>query len=309
MDPPEGKDIDSAVQNLKLMGALLPTVNGEDAEDDGDITVLGQIIVKLPVDVLLGKLIVLGHIFGVLEDMVIIAAGLNGKSIFSTFFSRKLPSYASKLHWANGSASDFVAILEAYKTWSRKRENGAFDFRRDGNRTTEKQFCDEFNLQLNQLKDMKLLIDEILHSLEFMRITSPRVNQVLPATQLTTSILIDVVIFGAFYPNYFFKYHNSEREKEAFKTLNNNDPTCSVYFSFPSEHCKFGELYTNQVKNILLPAISDRDINKIQFSRSKVVVTFNKDAHDLPESVPGRIGENIISNNVLTAMKLGRLNP
>ena len=43
---------------------------------------LGEIISKLPVDVQLGKLIVLGHIFGVLEEAVIIAAGyvffLNG---------------------------------------------------------------------------------------------------------------------------------------------------------------------------------------------------------------------------------------
>ena len=49
---------------------------------------LGEIISKLPVDVQLGKLIVLGHIFGVLEEAVIIAAGyvffLNGCQ--ETFF-------------------------------------------------------------------------------------------------------------------------------------------------------------------------------------------------------------------------------
>ena len=60
MDPPEGEDIDKAILKLKLIGALLPTVNGEFVEDDGDITVLGEIVAKLPIDVLLGKLVVLG---------------------------------------------------------------------------------------------------------------------------------------------------------------------------------------------------------------------------------------------------------
>lgn len=307
MDPPNGKDIDSAVQNLKLIGALLPTLKGEDAEDDGDITVLGQIVAKLPVDVLLGKMIVLGHIFGVLEDMVIIAAGLNGKSIFSTFFSRKLASYTSKLHWAGGTASDFVAILQAYKTWSNKRESGTFSLKRDGSKTNEKEFCKQFNLQLNQLHEMKLLINEIHHSLEFMRIISPRVGQAPPATKIDPGLLRDIVIFGAFYPNYFYKYHNSEREKEAYKTLESNDPTCSVYFSFPGDHCKYGELYKNQVKKILSPAIAEKDIDKIQFCHSKIVVTLKKDAHEM-KAAQGRIGENFIPDNVLTALKLGKTN-
>ena len=51
---------------------------------------LGEIISKLPVDVQLGKLIVLGHIFGVLEEAVIIAAGyvffLNGCQETSFFW-------------------------------------------------------------------------------------------------------------------------------------------------------------------------------------------------------------------------------
>ena len=36
---------------------------------------LGELIAKLPVDVQLGKLIVFGHLFGVLDKAIIIAAG------------------------------------------------------------------------------------------------------------------------------------------------------------------------------------------------------------------------------------------
>jgi HrpA-like RNA helicase len=44
-------------------------------KDDGDLTVLGEIVSALPVDVRLGKLVIFGFLFGVLEETIIIAAG------------------------------------------------------------------------------------------------------------------------------------------------------------------------------------------------------------------------------------------
>lgn len=129
MEPPKLEDIDTAVRHLKLLGALLPTLNGQVTQDDGDLTVLGEIIARLPVDVLLGKLIVMGHLFGNLDDCCIIAAGLNGKSIFSTFYDKRLMSYSSKLYWADGTYSDCVAILLAFKAWDELAEKGGFQHR------------------------------------------------------------------------------------------------------------------------------------------------------------------------------------
>lgn len=56
--------------------------------------------------------------FGITQDCVIIAAGLNGKSIFSTYVDKRLTSYASKLFWADGTLSDCLAILQAYKVYT-----------------------------------------------------------------------------------------------------------------------------------------------------------------------------------------------
>lgn len=39
---------------------------------DGDLTFLGRVLAHLPVDLQLGKLIVLGHVFGCLEECLII---------------------------------------------------------------------------------------------------------------------------------------------------------------------------------------------------------------------------------------------
>ena len=75
---------------MKQIGALLTTVNGVHCKEDGDLTPLGEIMAGLPCDVRLGKLIVFGHIFNVLEEAVIVAAGLTNKSVFATPMEKKL---------------------------------------------------------------------------------------------------------------------------------------------------------------------------------------------------------------------------
>ena len=72
MDPPDVLSLQKTILYLKEMGSLLTTVGGQQNREDGDLTVLGEIVAHLPVDVKLGKLIVLGHIFGVLEESIII---------------------------------------------------------------------------------------------------------------------------------------------------------------------------------------------------------------------------------------------
>ena len=79
-----------SVNELKEVGALLTTVNGVNCKDDGDLTTLGELISKLPVDIRLGKLVILGHLFDVLEESIIIAAGL---LVFSGGTNEKIVAY------------------------------------------------------------------------------------------------------------------------------------------------------------------------------------------------------------------------
>ena len=90
MDPPDLLKLHKTVVGLKEIGALLTTVNNIQCPDDGDLTELGEIIADLPVDVKLGKLIIFGHIFNVLEDAIVIACGLSGKSIFTAPFDKRI---------------------------------------------------------------------------------------------------------------------------------------------------------------------------------------------------------------------------
>jgi len=52
-------------------GALLTEFRGVPNIYDGDITFLGHVMAKLPVDIHIAKLILLGHIFSVLEECII----------------------------------------------------------------------------------------------------------------------------------------------------------------------------------------------------------------------------------------------
>lgn len=54
------------------MGALSTKIDGKDQNNDGELTFLGRVLAHLPVDIYLGKLIVLGHTFGCLDECLII---------------------------------------------------------------------------------------------------------------------------------------------------------------------------------------------------------------------------------------------
>ncbi len=74
LDPPSAKNIRRAVDALQDVKAL---TNGQ------DLTPLGRQLARLPLDVFLGKLMILGSIFGCLDATLTIAAILSSKSPFS----------------------------------------------------------------------------------------------------------------------------------------------------------------------------------------------------------------------------------
>ena len=61
IDPPDVENLQKSIIGLKEIGALLTTVDGIHVRDDGDLTVMGEIMARLPLDVKLGKLVIFGH--------------------------------------------------------------------------------------------------------------------------------------------------------------------------------------------------------------------------------------------------------
>ena len=329
MDPPKLKNIHKTTMRLKEIGALQTTTNGSVNLDDGDLTVLGEIIASLPVDISLGKLIALGHILNILDECIIIAAGMSNNSLFSMPFGRKLKAFADKLCWSNNSFSDCLAILVAYQTWNNKLRTGEF------NRIPEVKWCQERHLQVKVLHEMREAIEDIKlalqrHHIDILDLPNRCDRRQYNADHIISSSYKDIVklkiaIFGAFYPNYFVRTGLGLEEKEVYKELYNNttcsynDPCSCVYFSnFDPQQTPFSSLYVDQIKS-MFDGIDSRNIN-VEFDRQKIIVQFANDtgrrnmifadqnSHRYSTSI---MNESVIKNcdilqEVYIAMKLRR---
>lgn len=82
LQAPRQADIEMAIINLKEVGALTVMLDGVFNKYDGNMTFIGKVLEGLPIDVKLGKLLILGHAFGCLESCLVIAAALSLKTFF-----------------------------------------------------------------------------------------------------------------------------------------------------------------------------------------------------------------------------------
>lgn len=114
MDPPDLTDINNTILTLKEVGALLRYSNGKYSDHDGDLTFIGRVMASLPLDVRSARMVILGHCFSVLEDMIIIAAGISVQNVFLNPYTTPLKAYSNKLSWSDGSGSDLIAVHKAY---------------------------------------------------------------------------------------------------------------------------------------------------------------------------------------------------
>ena len=93
LDPPSTKNIRRAIDSLVDVKALTATE---------DLTPLGRQLAKLPLDVFLGKLILLGSVFRTLDATLTIAAILSSKSPFSAPMGARSQADAARLAYKRG---------------------------------------------------------------------------------------------------------------------------------------------------------------------------------------------------------------
>ncbi|KAG0148747.1 hypothetical protein CROQUDRAFT_669777 [Cronartium quercuum f. sp. fusiforme G11] len=107
LDPPAIVNVQRAIASLVEVKALTP---------NEEITPLGRHLVKLPMDVHMGKLLILGCLFRCLTPALTVAAALNSKSPFLTPFGREQEAEAIKRSFKVEN-SDFLTICNVYNTW------------------------------------------------------------------------------------------------------------------------------------------------------------------------------------------------
>lgn len=110
LDPPSAKNIRRAIDALVDVRAL--TASSE------ELTPLGIQLARLPLDVFLGKLILLGAIFKCLDMALTVAAILSSKSPFAAPFGQRNQADSVRKGFKKGD-SDLLTVYNAYLAWKR----------------------------------------------------------------------------------------------------------------------------------------------------------------------------------------------
>lgn len=274
LDPPNLENLEKTILLLKEAGALLNKIN-EIQPFDGELTDLGRIMAYLPLNIYVSKLIMLGHVFSVLKDTIIIAASLAVKDMFSNPFEQKLLAYNVKLSWAANSCSDCIAFMNVYKVWITEKAN-----RRLNSNLEERNWASRNFVQIKVLREVKALITELTFRLEKLGIQETAgVNKVV-WNEEERPFVLKIVIAGAFYPNYFIKntfdMGNELNEHMGIKLLGGLDPSRTVYLQgWPVKQP--GLLYACRIQNIFKQNLTSVGRVIVSFdSSSRVYIQFGE---------------------------------
>ena len=217
LDPPLPRNVRRAVDSLIDVKALTPVE---------ELTSLGRQLAKLPLDVYLGKLIILSSIFRCLDAGLTMAALLSSKSPFVVPVGARQQADAARLAFRRGN-SDLLTIYNAYSAWRRVCQ---------GHATAEGHFCRKNYMSsqtLSNVEELKAQLAVALHDAGFLVLSTngraalshvrssfrQRHFVELPAEYDTNSnndMIISSVIAWSFYPKLL------HAEGKSWRNVSNN---------------------------------------------------------------------------------------
>ncbi|XP_051008439.1 ATP-dependent RNA helicase TDRD9 [Acomys russatus] len=275
LSPPSLSDIERTILLLKEVGALAVSGQREDENPhDGELTFLGRVLAQLPVSQQLGKLIVLGHVFGCLDECLIIAAALSLKNFFTMPFRQYLDGYRNKVHFSGSSKSDCLALVEAFKAWQACRQRGELRHPKD-----ELDWGRLNYIQIKRIREVAELYEELKNRIsQFNMFVDPRhpvLDQEYPYKQ---RFILQVVLAGAFYPNYFT--FGQPDEEMAVRELAGKDPNTTVVLKHIPP---YGFLYYKQLQSLFRQC---GQVKSIVFDGAKAFVEFSRNPTERFKTLP-----------------------
>ncbi|KAK6046437.1 helicase protein, partial [Cooperia oncophora] len=109
IERPEEEKLEEALNILKFQGVLYP-------DRDNQLTALGNTIAKLPVDVAIAKMLVLGCVVDHVEVILTVAAGLSVQSPFTNRSYREL-DVVQRRESLTSSMGDPFTLIEIFREW------------------------------------------------------------------------------------------------------------------------------------------------------------------------------------------------
>ncbi len=164
IEPPASESVKSALERLRGVGAL---------DEQNNLTPMGYHLASLPVDVRIGKLMLLGAIFNCLDSTLTMAACLSYKSPFVSPFGKREEARKKRLQFSIWN-SDQLTDLQAFNAWRSAQVKSW---------TAGYGFCQENYLSIKTLQtlvSMKHQFAELLSSIGFIMpsgLTSRRLDK------------------------------------------------------------------------------------------------------------------------------------
>nr|CAG8476028.1 14334_t:CDS:2 [Entrophospora candida] len=159
IQPPDHTSVTAALDNLKLLQAL---------NSNEELTPLGKVLATLPLEPGLGKMVLLGAIFQCLDPILTIAASMTCKNPFYSPIQAKERADEIKAQWAQGTSSDHLAILNAYKAW--------YEVHRTGGYYVINKFCSDNFLSRTGLQTIEQIKIQLLNLLQKAKVI-PKYHQ------------------------------------------------------------------------------------------------------------------------------------
>ncbi|KAF3926382.1 hypothetical protein AA313_de0203528 [Arthrobotrys entomopaga] len=156
LDPPTPKNVARAIDSLLEVKALTP---------NEELTPLGRHLAQLPLDVYLGKLLLLSTVYGCVDVCVTIAAILSSKSPWVQPFGKREQAEIARLTWKSGD-SDLLTTYYAYCGWRQAVETKGIN---------EYEFCIK-----NYLSSKNLAAIEELKTQLFVALTDSGIMRLEP---------------------------------------------------------------------------------------------------------------------------------
>ncbi|CAE6428775.1 unnamed protein product [Rhizoctonia solani] len=151
IEPPEAERVASAMRSLRMVGAL---------DDQKNLTSLGRVLLQLPVEVAVGRLVLYGSFFKCLDQALTLAAILTNRDPFMAPIALKQEANAAKERWSsNDFRSDALATLNAYNTWWAMQDRGEY--------VSANRFCSENFLSKPSLMNIQRIKGHLLQSLYY----------------------------------------------------------------------------------------------------------------------------------------------
>lgn len=119
IEPPATQRVEAAMKDLQVVGAL---------DDNKNLTSLGRVLLQLPVEAQMGRLVLYGSFFRCLDQALTLAAILTNRDPFLAPMHLKAEASAIKNSWTPIEfRSDALATLQAYNAWQKLQSNGEYD--------------------------------------------------------------------------------------------------------------------------------------------------------------------------------------